>query len=107
MVEFAAPLNSKKHRLVPLIRRKYCSIRMCKPSGDRSNIRRSLQSGVFRLGLLEDRDVGVGVFPESEEILICSLCPGLISRHSERSAELQVRQCADGIADNDSAVIEN
>jgi hypothetical protein len=33
-------------------------------------IRRSLQLGVFRLGLLEDRDVGVGVFPEGEEILV-------------------------------------
>ncbi len=49
-------------------------------------IRRSLQLGVFRLRLLEDRDVGVGVFPESEEILVGSLCLGLVSRQSERSA---------------------
>jgi len=48
--------------------------------------RRSLQLGVFRLGLLEDRDVGVGVFPEGEEILVSSLCLALISRQSERSA---------------------
>ena len=67
----------------------------------------STQLRVFRLGLLEDRDVGVGVFPECEEILVGSLCLGLISRQSERSAELQVRQCADGIADHDPAVIEN
>jgi hypothetical protein len=33
-------------------------------------IRCSLQFGVFRLGFPEDRDVGVGVFPESKEILI-------------------------------------
>jgi hypothetical protein len=33
-------------------------------------IRRSLQIDVFSLGLLEDGDVGVGVLPESEEILI-------------------------------------
>jgi hypothetical protein len=26
--------------------------------------------GVFGLGLLEDGDVGVGIFPEGEEILI-------------------------------------
>ena len=26
-----------------------------------------LQLGVFRLGLREDRDVGVGVFPQGEE----------------------------------------
>ena len=29
-----------------------------------------LQPRVFRLGLLQDGDVGVGVFPEREEILI-------------------------------------
>src|ERR1017187_10984860 len=33
-------------------------------------IRRSLQLGVFRLGLLEDRDVLVGVFPKREEVLV-------------------------------------
>src|ERR1017187_10316770 len=66
-----------------------------------------LQPGVFRLGLDEDRDVGVGVFPKGEEILVGSLCPGLISRHGERSAELQVCQWADGIADHDAAMIEN
>jgi len=30
----------------------------------------SRQFGVFRFGLLEYRDVGVGVFPEGEEILV-------------------------------------
>src|SRR5690349_12830526 len=29
-----------------------------------------LQSGVLRLGLLQDGNVGVGVFPEGEEVLI-------------------------------------
>ena len=48
-------------------------------------IRCSLQLGVFRLGFLEDRDVGVGVFPESKEILIRSLGLGFVSRQSERS----------------------
>jgi len=32
--------------------------------------RRSLYLGVFGLGLLENRDVGIGVLPESEEVLI-------------------------------------
>ena len=31
---------------------------------------RSLQLGVFRLGLLENRDVGVSVFPEREETIV-------------------------------------
>jgi hypothetical protein len=39
----------------------------------------SLHPGVFHLGLLENRDVGVGVFPEREKILIGSLGLALIS----------------------------
>ena len=31
----------------------------------------SLQLGVLRLGFLEDEDIGVGVFPEGEEIPVC------------------------------------
>ena len=69
--------------------------------------RKLLQLGVFRLRLREDRDVGVGVFPEREEILVGSLRLDRISRQRERSAQLQVRQCADGIAGNDPAMIEN
>lgn len=45
----------------------------------------SLQLGVFRFGLLQDGDVGVGLFPESEEVLVGSLCLGLISGESECS----------------------
>jgi hypothetical protein len=46
----------------------------------------SLQPGVFRLGLLEDWDVGVGVFPQSKEILIDGLGFGFIARQSVGSA---------------------
>ena len=31
---------------------------------------RSLQLRILRLGLLQDGDVGVGVFPEGEEVLV-------------------------------------
>ena len=51
--------------------------------------------------MLEDRDVGVGVIPEGEKILVGSLCLGLVSRQHKRPAQLQVRQCAYRIADND------
>jgi hypothetical protein len=67
----------------------------------------SLQLGVFRLGLLEDRDVGVGVFPEAKEILVGSLGLGLISGQDKRSAELQVRQRTDGIGGDDPAMTQN
>lgn len=40
---------------------------------------RSLQLGVLRLGLLEYRNVGVGILPERKEILVRSLCFRLIS----------------------------
>src|SRR5438552_19207751 len=38
-----------------------------------------LQLRVLRLGFLQDRDVGVGVFPESEEILVGSAGFGRIA----------------------------
>jgi len=46
---------------------------------------RSLQSSVFCLSLLEDRDIAIGVFPKGEEIFVGSLCLDLISRKSEGS----------------------
>jgi hypothetical protein len=42
--------------------------------------RQSLQPCVLRLGLSEDGDVGVSVFPERKEILVGGSCFGLISR---------------------------
>jgi len=43
------------------------------------NPRASLQLRVLGLGLLEDRDVGVGVFPQSEKILVGGLCFRVVS----------------------------
>src|SRR5215831_5334495 len=40
----------------------------------------SLDFGVFPLGLLQDRDFGIGVFPQGKEIVIGSLCFGRVSR---------------------------
>lgn len=65
-----------------------------------------MQLRVFRLGLPEDRNAGVGVFPEREEILIGDLRLSFLSRQDKRSAELQVRKGAYGIGYNDSGVIE-
>jgi hypothetical protein len=39
-------------------------------SQSRRKSRRLLQLGVLRFGFLQDGDVGVGVFPQREEILI-------------------------------------
>jgi hypothetical protein len=65
------------------------------------------QTGVFRLRLFEDRDVGVGVFPQGERILVGRPLPVLISRQGEGSAQLHVHQCAYRIGAHDPAVIEN
>ena len=40
----------------------------------------SLQFRVLGLGLLQDGDVGVGVFPEGKEILICGPCLYIIAQ---------------------------
>ena len=40
-----------------------------------------LQFRVLHLGLLQDGDVGVGVFPEGEEVIIGSLCLGGVALH--------------------------
>ena len=37
---------------------------------NKTNTSESLQLRVLRLGLLKDGDVGVGVFPEGEEVLV-------------------------------------
>jgi hypothetical protein len=34
-----------------------------------------LQLRVLRLGFFQDRDVGVGVFPEGEEVFVSGECP--------------------------------
>src|ERR1700730_8920863 len=65
-----------------------------------------LQPGVLRLRLHQNRNVGVGVFPEREEILVGSLRLDLVCRQSESSAQLQVRQCTDGIRAHDATMIE-
>ena len=38
-----------------------------------ASLRRSLQLRVLGLGFLQDGDVGIDVFPEGEEILICRM----------------------------------
>jgi hypothetical protein len=50
---------------------------------------------------------GSASFQRGAEILVGDFFLGLVSRQRERSAELQVRRGADGIADNGPAMIEN
>ena len=53
---------------------------------------RLLQLRVFRLGLLQNGDVGVGVFPEDEEILLGSFRFVLVATHHIGSPKLETSQ---------------
>ena len=53
-----------------------------------------VQPRVLRLSLFQDRDVGVGVFPEGEEILVGNLGPDFIPRQRGGAALSKIRQCA-------------
>src|SRR5262249_11554221 len=67
----------------------------------------SKKLGVFCLGLLEDWSVGIGIFPEDKELLICGPCFGVISGQGERPAKFQACQGADGLSADDAGVIKN
>src|ERR1700684_3205106 len=79
--------------------------------------RGSLQLGVFRLSLLQDGNVRIGVLPEGEKIIVSGECAdaGCIGIGSLRGLRLQhvcashsqMRQCSRPAVPDDAAVIEN
>ena len=56
-----------------------------------------LQFRILRLGLLQDGDVGVGVSPECEEVLIRGAGFGSVSLQYVRAPELQMSQRPNGL----------
>jgi len=76
-----------------------------------------LEIRVLRLGFLQDGDVGVGVFPEREEIFVGGECPytGSIGIRSLRRSRLQgvgtsrsqMRQCSRPAVPDNAAVGKN
>ena len=60
-----------------------------------SDLRPLLQLRVLRLGFLHYGNVGVGVLPEGEEILVRTLRFGGVAREAVGAGQTQVRQCAD------------
>src|SRR6202022_1791480 len=79
--------------------------------------RRLLQLRILRLGFLQDGDVGVGVFPEREEVLVGGERPdaGGIGIRALRGSRLQgigtshsqSRQRSRPAIPDDAAVVEN
>jgi hypothetical protein len=57
-----------------------------------------LQFRVLRLGLLQDGDIGVGVFPERQKILVSSTSFCSFARQSIGATELQMCQREQRIA---------
>ncbi len=64
-----------------------------------------LQLRVLGFGLLQDGDVGVGIFPEGEEIFVGGECFGLVASERIRPAQSQARQCSRRAAPGDSTMV--
>src|SRR5438876_1281564 len=71
------------------------------------NAQASLQLRVLRLGFLQNGDVGVGVFPEGEEVLVRALCFCTVGCHRVGTSELKTRQRSRPAVPDDPAVVEN
>src|SRR4029077_16192773 len=67
----------------------------------------SLQLGVLRLGFLQDGDVGVGVFPLGEEVLVVGASFGGVARKSKASGKAEPSQGDIGRGPESGFVIEN
>src|SRR5260370_18405962 len=66
-----------------------------------------LQLRVFRLSLLQDWNVRVGVFPEGEEILVGSAARVGVALHRVGAPQLEMRQHSDGVIQSNPAMIED
>src|ERR1019366_10773936 len=61
----------------------------------------------LRLGIFQNGDVGVSVFPEREKVLICSLCLCCVALQGVGATKLQTRESANRSVQYDSAMVEN
>jgi len=66
-----------------------------------------LQLRVFCLGFEQYRNVGIGVFPECEEILIRGTGLGRVALESVGASQLEMCQYADGFIQNNAAIVED
>src|SRR5208282_2451920 len=66
-----------------------------------------LQLRVLRLGFFQDGDAGVGVFPESEEVLISGCGLGRVTGHGVGAADLQMRQRTYDVVLDNARMIED
>ena|SRR5437667_12638587 len=69
--------------------------------------KRLLQLRVLRLGFLQDGDVGVGIFPEREEVLIGSAALGSFARERIGTGEAEMGERAQRKVDDNATVVED
>src|SRR5438876_833262 len=62
--------------------------------------------GSCTFGFLQDRDVGVGVFPEGQEILIRAFCFGHVAVDRVGSAKLEMGERTKREVHHDAAMVE-
>ena len=67
----------------------------------------SRQPGVFRPCLLDHRDLGVGVIPRCEKVVVGDLRFCRVARECVRSRQLQARHCVHRIDEHDTSMIDN
>jgi hypothetical protein len=66
-----------------------------------------LEFRVFGFGLLEDGDVGVGVFPEAEEILVRGAGFLRVAGKRVGAGQAQARESADGFVENCARMVDD
>ncbi len=66
----------------------------------------SPQHGVLRLGFLQDGDVGVGVFPEGEEVLVSGAGLGGVALERVGTGEAEMGERAQRKVDDNATVVE-
>jgi hypothetical protein len=62
---------------------------------------------VLRLGLVEDGDIGVGVLPKREEILIGRACFSGVPLHYVSAGHTDTCQSTNGVVEYNTSVIKN
>src|SRR2546427_4496513 len=66
----------------------------------------SLQLRVLRFCFLQDGDVGVGVFPEGEEVLVSGAGLGGVTGEGIGACEAEMGECAQREVQDDAAMVE-
>src|SRR5882724_313487 len=72
-----------------------------------SQLRKLREPSVLGFGLLQDGDVGVGVFPEREEVLVGGAGFGGVAGEGVGASEAQVGQRADDAVQDYAAMVED